>query len=165
MKKFLWGIAIIVIAVIALTALGEDVNKIERSEGNGTQGNSENSSVLYHYELDVKEYGVIAEENGRNLIAIKYGFKNNDDDAHSFYSGITHSVFQNGVKLKVAHDYERENEETYIKSGASVDVVIVYELIDTTSDVEVELELGGTTMYYHEDVDKKITRIIKISGQ
>lgn len=155
MKKVLSIIGIVLVIGIVFYSLRDDSNTI---------GRSANSNKLYEYELDVKEYGVSKTEDGRDVIAIKYKFTNNDDDEHSFYSGIDDSVFQNGVKLNKAYDYEKENYETYIKSGASVDVILVYELIDTTTDVEVVLKLGGTTFYFDEEEEsKKITKTIKIA--
>lgn len=154
MKKVFFIIGVILVIGIAIYSLDDDANTIERSA---------NSNTLYKYELDVKKYGVAKTEDGRYVIAIMYKFTNYDDDEQSFFTGIDDSVFQNGVKLEKAYDYEKENYETYIKSGASVDVTLVYELIDTKTDVEVVLRLGGTTLWYgEEDEDKEITRIIKI---
>lgn len=155
MKKMLAIIGTVLLIGVVFYSLRDDSNKIERSN---------NTNTLYKYVLDVNEYVINTTEDGRNVIALKYSFTNNDDDEQSFYGGIDDSVFQNGIKLNKAYDFQYTNYETYIKSGASVDVILVYELIDTTSDVEVQLQLGGTTIYYDEDeVDKKITKIIKIA--
>ena len=157
MKKVLFIIGIVLVIGIVIYSLGDDANTIERSA---------NSNTLYKYELDIKQYGVGKTEDGRDVIAIMYNFTNNDEDDMSFYAGIDDSVYQNGVKLEKAYDYEKTNYETRIKSGASVDVTLVYELIDTKSDVEVVLELGGLTLWYgEEDENKKITRIIKIEEE
>lgn len=155
MKKILSIVGIVLVIGLVFYSLRDDANTLERSES---------SNTLYKYELDVKEYGVSKTEDGRDVIAIKYKFTNNDDSEQSFFNGIDDGVFQNGVKLEKAYDYEKENYETHIKSGASVDVVLVYELIDTTTDVEVELKLGGSTVYFDEEEEsKKITRTIKIA--
>lgn len=139
----------------------EESNKLNRFD---ESEDSEDSNVLYEYEIEATEYAIGADEEGRNIILINYKFTNNADDATSFFSGITHHVYQNGIRLERSYAYESVNEDTYIKSGASVDIEIVYELLDTTSDVEIEFKLGGSTIYYGEDVDKKITQTIRIAN-
>lgn len=138
----------------------EESNKLDRFD---ESEESEESNVLYEYEIEATEYAIGTDEEGQSFILINYKFTNNGDDANSFFGGITHHVYQNGVRLERAYGYESENEDTYIKSGASVDIEIAYQLIDTTSDVEIEFELGGSTIYYGEDADKKLTQTIRIA--
>ncbi len=137
----------------------ENSNRIERDDQVGnTAGNT-----LRNYELSATEYALGADENGQSIMWVKYRFVNNGDNANSFSGGVDCYLYQNGVRLERSYLYAPVNNEVYIKSGAAVDVEFVYELIDTTSDVEIVFELGGSTIYYGEDADDKLTQIIKIS--
>lgn len=137
----------------------EDANKIERDN------QSENASLnaLGNYELGATEYALGFDENGQSIIWVKYRFINNGDNANSFFGGIDCHLYQNGVRLDRSYLYAPVNDEVYIKSGAAVDVEYVYELIDTSTDVEIVFELGGSTIYLGEDADDMLTQIIKIS--
>ena len=54
--------------------------------------------------------------------------------------------YQNGVGLNSAFvlddsaNYSSDNQTKEIKKGASIEVEVAYELNDTTSDIEVEVE-------------------------
>lgn len=135
----------------------EDANKINRDN------QSESSNVLGHYELGATEYALGLDEEGQSIIWVNYHFVNNGDNANSFAGGIDCHLYQNGVRLDRSYLYAPVNDEVYIKSGAAVDVEYVYELIDTSSDVEIVFELGGRTIYFGEYADDKLTQIIKIS--
>ena len=134
-----------------------DAGKIERDN----QSKSANS--IGNYELQATEYALGLDENGQSVIGVKYHFVNNGENAHSFDSGITCHLYQNGVRLSRSYQYAPVNSDVYIKSGAAIDVEYVYELIDTVSDVEIVFELGGSTIYLGEDADDKLTQIIEIS--
>ena len=155
MKKLI--ICILAISLMCLTSCSaidealEEANKLERLEDSMTLGN---------YEMKAEQYAIDTDENGRHLIKIIYKFKNNGEDGRSFYSAVNYYVYQNGIRLNEAADFDTVNEDTYIKSGASVNVEVVYELKDLATDVEVVFELGT---YYGEQTDEKLTQYIKIS--
>lgn len=96
----------------------------------------------------------IMTKNGELILGIKYSFTNNSDDAACFDWVVDDDVFQNGAELPKI--YTDENATTNIQSGASIDVVIVYQLTDT-SDVDIEL----TDIM--EQYEGKITKTIQIS--
>ncbi len=132
----------------------EEANTIERHGSPNTLG---------EFEIGATEYALGVDENGNNIIWVNYRFVNNGDDASSFFSGIDCHLYQNGVRLESSYLYTPVNDEVYIKSGAAVNVEYVYELIDTISDVEIVFELGGSTVYFGEGADDKLTQIIEIS--
>lgn len=137
----------------------EDANKIERDD----YSENANSNALGDYELAATEYALGLDDNGQPIIYVKYRFVNNGENANSFSGGIDCHLYQSGVRLERSYLYTPVNDEVYIKSGAAVDVEFAYELIDTTSDVEIVFELGGRTIYLDDDAYDKITQIIKIS--
>ncbi len=137
----------------------EDANKIERD---GYLKNAK-PNALWDYELGATEYALGLDEDGQNLIWVKYRFVNNGDDANSFSGGIDCYLFQDGIRLERSYLYAPVNNDVYIKSGAAIDVEYVYALINTTSDVEIVFELGGSTIYFGEGADDRLTQIIKIS--
>lgn len=138
----------------------EEANKLERSEESQV---SDDSMSILGFEIEATEYAIDKDEDGNDIIWVKYHFVNNDEDDTSFYYGIKHGLYQNGVKLERSYKYTPVNQDVFIKSGASVDVEIVYNLLDTSSDVEIVFELGDAIISYQEGADKKLTQHIKIS--
>ena len=74
------------------------------------------------------------------------GFINNVKNAISFTGAFDEEVYQNGVGLNrswVVDDsanYDEGNQTKEIKTGASLDVEVAYELNDTATDIEVEVK-------------------------
>lgn len=144
MKKIKLMIAILLIAIFAVFALGSGDSGTDDQGGanaDGSQGN------LGDYNVDINSCHVAQDYEGKPVIIIKYTFKNvADDDAASFSWSVSDKVYQNGVELESCYSldesagYNSENQSTNIKKGASIEVEVAYELNDTTSDVEVEVE-------------------------
>lgn len=144
MKKTKLMIAILLIAIFAVFALGSGDSGTDDQGGanaDGSQGN------LGDYNVDINSCRVAQDYEGKPVIIIKYTFKNvADDDAASFSWSVSDKVYQNGVELESCYSldesagYNSENQSTNIKKGASIEVEVAYELNDTTSDVEVEVE-------------------------
>ena len=164
MKKLI--ICLLAVSLMCLSSCSaidealEEANKLERSEESKA---ADDSMTILDYEIEATEYAVDKDEDGRDIIWVKYHFVNNDEDDISFYYGIKHGLYQNGVKLEQSYKYTPVNQDVFIKSGASVDVEIVYNLIDTTTDVEIVFELGDAIVNFGEGADKKLTQYIKIS--
>lgn len=124
----------------------EDANKIERDENR--KGN------IGDFYLEIVDYGVDVDEYNTPVIALQILFENRSDDTANFDWVADVDVFQNGIALDfVTSD---ENRTTSIQSGASIKVIMVYQLRDT-SDVDVEItDCMG-------QYDGKIKQTIKIS--
>ena len=141
-------LAIVVLFAFAAFALasGEDETG---NQGSGTaSGSSEN------VDTDIGDYSVVIDScrlakdyEGKDIVIVKYIFTNNsNDEATSFMTAFDDEVYQNGVGLNSAYvlddsaNYSSDNQTKDIKKGATIDVEVAYELNDTTTDIEVEVE-------------------------
>ena len=100
--------------------------------------------------------------DGKDAIIINIKYTNNSEDAQSYMTSMIGKAFQDGVELSSAiimdtDAYDAESQMKEVKKGASIDVQVAYELSNTTSDIEFEVEefLGMS--------DKKATKTFKIS--
>ena len=94
-------------------------------------------------------------------IFITYTFTNvSDEDAAAFTTSVHPEVYQDGVQCETAFaDTDGGgNSMTKVKMGSSIEVVCAYELQNTTSDVEVEVE----ELFSWDDV-KLATRTFQIA--
>ena len=114
------------------------------------------------YEVEIKSARLTKDFEGKAVVVITYAFTNHGKDNASFSFALNDEVFQNGVGLNNAYilkddDYSADNQTKEIKTGASLDVDVAYELNDSTTDVEVEVsELISFD-------DAKITKTFKIA--
>lgn len=138
-------------ALAMIAGLGEGVDEIyengeiieEFAENNITGGSRVlPGNVIDDYVCELKGAEVIKSYDDKDAVRITYNFKNNSDDTVNFNSELNARAFQNGVELQltVAKDNAETNAFTELKPGAAVDVSITYELSDTTSDVNLEIE-------------------------
>lgn len=144
MRKRNVVIAILLIAIFAVFALGSsDAGTDDQGNGNadGTQGN------LGEYNVEILSCRIAQDYEGRPVVIVKYNFKNvADDDATSFMMSVTDKAYQNGMELETCYsvddsaNYDSGKQSTDIKKGASIEVEVAYKLLDTTADVEIEVE-------------------------
>lgn len=144
-KASIISTVILVICIMACT-IGGCSNKIERS--NNGKGN------IGDFYLEIEDYVVDTDLEGNPVLAIKYSFTNNSDEAASFYWVADDFVYQNGIALD--RIYSDENVDTNIQPNVSIDIIMGYELMD---DSDVDVELTDTLGEY----DDKITKTLKIS--
>ena len=163
MKK--WISLLLVLAVICsfgLFALGSssdgdsdsgsqdktsDQGSANATEGAETTEATEDNTRLGDYSVEIKSFRLAKAYDGKPVVIVTYTFTNVDDDeAAAFYLTIKDTVYQNGVGLNEAlfladsAKYSSDNQTKEIKKGASLDVEVAYELNDTTTDIEVEVE-------------------------
>lgn len=138
MKKILSSILVVVlICTFSLFALGS----LESEEADVTD------NVVGNYEVDVIDFRLV-KDYSTDVIIIKYSFTNNSDDSTSFNLAVSDTVYQNGVEInetylildREKYDYDYSIKSKKIKSGATVEIEIAYELNDTVSDIEIEIK-------------------------
>lgn len=111
----------------------ETVSKNETADGN-----------LGEYNVDIKSCRLAKDHEGKDIVIVNYGFKNNSDDSASFTFAISDKVFQNGVGLNKCYTaadsakYSSDNQSKDIKKGATIDVEVAYTLNDDKSPIEIE---------------------------
>ena len=92
----------------------------------------------YAVTIDGAETGTDWE--GNPCVIVTYTFTNNSEEATSFMVALSAEVYQDGVQLDraICDDVDPDPEMNNVKTGASIQVQIAYEL-SSTSDVEVEV--------------------------
>ena len=111
-----------------------------------TEAPTEEDTTLGDYKVEIKDFRLASDFEGKPVIIITYGFTNvSDTSPAAFYLSIEDAVYQNGIGLNEAifvdgSDYSSDNQTKELKMGASLDVEVAYELNDTTSDVEIEIK-------------------------
>lgn len=111
----------------------ETVSKTEKIEG-----------ALGELVVNIKGCRLAKDIEGKDIVIVNYGFKNNSENATSFTFAISDKVFQDGVGLNKCYTtdksakYSSDNQSKSIKKGASLDVEVAYTLNDSTTPIEVE---------------------------
>ena len=168
-RVFTVGVAVLMVLTFGLFAMasGEEETTSEAGNGNQSAGQAqkpqENNNRLGDYEVEIKSARLTKDFEGKDVVVITYAFTNHGKDNASFSFALNDEVFQNGVGLneslflKDGDEYSADNQTKEIKTGASLEVDVAYELNDTTTDVEVEVsELISFD-------DAKITKTFKIA--
>lgn len=151
-KWWFWLIIVLVLIVIIGTTGGDDTDTGATNAASGdssvsqavvkTEANKDNK--LGKYQLEIKNARMTETYDGKPAVVITYGFTNNSDKPASFYVSIDENVYQNDIGLNEAiiltssDDYSSDNQRKEIKTGASLDVDVAYELNDSESDIVVE---------------------------
>ena len=167
MKKLSTLLAVLLIAIFAVFALGSGESESETvDQGSGNaEVSATNDTEIGDYSVEIKSCRLAKDYEGKNVIIVKYGFTNNTNDTPtSFMVAFDDTAFQNGVGLNETYfladsaKYSSDNQTKEIKKGASIDVEVAYELNDTTTDVEIEVE---ELFSFDEKVIKKTFKINK----
>ncbi len=158
-KWWFWVIIVVVLIGIIGAAGGDDT-------GSETTAPSDDASVTQaaaaetkavkdnevgSYQVEIKNARITEDYEGKPVVVITYGFTNNSDNPASFGVAIEDAAFQNDIGLNEAYllsddSYSSDNQLKQIKTGATLDVEVAYELNDSESDVVVEAkELFGWT--------------------
>ena len=121
-------------------------------------------SDLGNYSISIESVRAAEDLYGKPVIIISYLFTNNDDDPRSFFMAFDYAAYQNGVGLNTcyfvddAYNYVSDDIYKEVKQGASITVEVAYELNDTTTAVEVEVQRNSIWS------DKTTTKSFDISG-
>lgn len=164
MKKSISAIlSIALVLVFALFAIASGSSEGEETtQPAGEAQAAETGSNVGDYSVEIKDARLTETYDGKAAVVITYGFTNNAENAVSFSAAFDATAYQGGVGLNEAYvlkdgdSYTTDNHYKEIKTGASLDVDVAYELNDTETDVEVEVEefFGWT--------DDKVTKTFTI---
>ena len=140
-------IAIFATALLTFAAVGcTSTTDPSSQDAQTAQTETENSSsgALGDYAVEIGDYALTKTYDGKDAIVISMKYTNNSDESMSYMSSLMASAFQDGVELSTAiimdDTYDAESQMKELKTGASIDVQVAYELSNTTSDVEFEVE-------------------------
>lgn len=144
MKKLLCLILLLSLSCCILCSCFS--TSVEDNQGSGTVSPSDGDSNLGDYKVTIDSCRMATDYKDTPIVIIKYTFTNNSDDPASFYLTFDAEAFQNGIGLNRCYvvadsaNYSEDNQRKAIKKGATLSVEIAYELNDTTTDIEVEVE-------------------------
>ena len=150
MKKSISAIlSILLVFVFVLFAVGssssDDGGSTEQQSAGEVQS-VENENNIGDYTVEIKDARFTETYDGKPAIVVTYGFTNNSDNPAAFYIAFETDAYQNDIGLNEAYvlkdgdPYSEDNQSKEIKTGASLDVEVAYELNDTESDVVIEVE-------------------------
>lgn len=171
MKKLLALLmAILLVATFGVFALGSGEEDTDTNQGSSVVDEADNiddnekiNDRLGDYAIEILSCRLAKNYSDAPIVIVKYKFTNvEDEDPSAFMWSVSDTVYQDGIGLNKAYivkdsaKYSSDNQSKEIKKGASLEVEVAYELNDTTTDIEVEVQeyLGWS--------DKKITKTFKI---
>lgn len=158
-KWWFWAIIVAVIIIVIAMAGGSDDGN--QGSGNATPGGS--SSTLGDYSVVISSCRLAEDYEGTPIVIVKYSFTNNSDEPTSFWVALKATVYQNDIGLNEcilvddSANYSSDNQMKEIKKGATLDIEVAYELNDTTTPIEVEVE---ELISFN---DKKVTKTFNIN--
>lgn len=105
----------------------------------------ETDGVLGDAKVEIGDCVLAKTYEGKDAVVITLKYTNNADEAKSYMTSLISKAFQDGVELDSAiimdeSVYKSDSQMKELKKGASIDVQVAYELANTTSDVEFEVE-------------------------
>ena len=164
MKKISWILAILFLCAFFVFALGSgDSESSDQGEGKAA-GNETVVDELGDYSVTIDSCRLSKDFEDKPVVIVKYIYTNvSNDEPTAFYIAFDEHVYQNGVGLNESYfvddsaNYSSDNQMKEIKKGATLEVEVAYELNDTTTDIEVEVE------ELFSFSDKKLTKTFKIA--
>ena len=149
-KKKKWIIiaviaGIIVLAVVLGSSGGEGNNNGGASENGASQQINEAPKAvdgkLGNYVCTVKSATKCKNWEGKDSVKIVYNFTNNSSNPMSFDGALEDKVFQDGIALETTFTSTDENEvwDVQIKPGITKEVTKIYQLRNSSSDLEIEV--------------------------
>ncbi|MGN1316035.1 MAG: DUF5067 domain-containing protein [Acutalibacteraceae bacterium] len=147
-KNYLFVVLVVALFFVFAVASGEDSSTtVNQGVDSAASSNAEDDSALGDYSVEISSSRLVKDFEGNDVIIVKYIFTNvNGDNPTSFVAAFDDQAYQNGVGLNESYflsddaEYSLDNQTKEIKKGASLEVEVAYELNDTTTDVEVEIE-------------------------
>ena len=145
MKKVKVLLSVLLLVTFAIFALGSGESS-SSDQGSGSVEKGEETNIG-DYTVEIASCRLAKDWEGKEVVIVKYIYTNvANDEATSFMVAFDEEVYQNGVGLNESimlddsANYSSDNQMKDIKKGASLEVEVAYELNDTTTDIEVEVE-------------------------
>ena len=139
-------IALCILFVLFAIASGESTT-VDQGTQSDKAITEADDTALGSYSVEIADYRFAKDFEGKDCIIVKYVFGNvSGEEPASFMFAFSDYAFQNGVGLNEAYilddsaNYSSDNQSKEIKKGATLEVEVAYELNDTTSPVEIEVE-------------------------
>lgn len=94
------------------------------------------------YVVSIDSARVTTDYDGNPAVVITYTFTNNSDETESFATACSETVYQNGVECSMGFgtDYNSDGYMQKVKPGATTTCELLYNLQDTTTPIDVEVE-------------------------
>ena len=160
-------ISLVLVMALLLTfglfALGSGESSTTDDQGSGNSDTTETKANLGDYNIEIKSCRLATDFEGKKVVIVNYGYTNYGENANSFTTAVETTVYQNGVGLNEAYilddgaNYSADNQTKEIKTGASLDVEVAYELNDETTDIEVEVK---EWISFNDSIVKKTFAIV-----
>lgn len=161
MKRKLFACLLTLITVFSMSACTSTPQTQTETEKENSTPVSD-TKELGDASIEIGDFKLSKTYEGKDAIIINMKYTNNNEDAQSYMTSMLGKAFQDGVELSYAiimdtDSYDAETQMKEVKKDTSIDVQVAYELSNTTSDVEFEVEefLGLS--------DKKATKTFRIS--
>lgn len=143
-------LAIMLVATFGVFAMASS----DSEGGSADQGSDSANGTTSVGNEEIGDYSVVIDScrlakdySGKPVVIVKYIFTNNNsDESTSFSTAFNEEVYQGGVGLNEAFmvdksaNYESDAQYKDIKKGSSIEVEVAYDLNDTTTDIEVEVQ-------------------------
>lgn len=166
MKKTLTLLATVLCLALLAAALTGCLSVANRDGSDKPADNSnaavekkeETDGTLGDYVVEIKSARLAKDYEDKDIVIVTYGFTNNGKNANSFMVAISDKAYQNGIEcdhcyfVKDSENYNSDNQSKDIKTGATLEVEVAYNLNDTTTPLE--LEVAETFSFS----DKKLTK-------
>lgn len=164
MKRIVSGLlCLLILVTFGVCAMASSSSDSNDDQGTGTADSSTADSNLGEYQVEILSCRLAKTYDDKDAVIVKYKFTNNSDEAANFMFAFDETVYQDGIGLNECYfmddsaDYDSGNQTKDIKTGASIEVEVAYELNDSTTDIEVEVEELISFS------DKKVTKTFKIA--
>ena len=138
---------ILIFGLFALGSTSDDKDNTAVTQKSGNVDTEEANNSLGDFSVEIKSCRLAKDYEGKDVVIVTYAFTNvNDNDPTSFDIAIEDNVYQEGVGLNRSYiiddsyNYNSDNSTKEIKKGASIDVEVAYELNDTSTPIEVEVQ-------------------------
>lgn len=126
------------------SVMSEMMPDMSSSNNESSTKNETTDASLGEYDVKIVGYRLAKDYEDKDIVIVKYNFKNNSDNSASFTFAISDKVYQKGIGLNKCYtvadsaNYSSANQSKDIKKGASIDVEVAYNLNDNSTPIEVE---------------------------
>lgn len=166
-KKKRWIIIGVIVGVIIIFSVFWSIGSEDTSDS-GSSGGSEtvqkveeqksSDGKLGDYVCTVKSATKCKNWDGKDSVKIIYNFTNNSSSSQSFDGALEDKVFQDGIALEstfTSGSDENEVWDVQIKPGITKEVTKIYQLRDSSSDLEIEV---SEWLSFKDEVYKKTVK-------
>lgn len=147
--KRAWFIILIVVFVIFVIAVatsgGGDSTSDTPTQNAGAVIDDSGDSNLGDYKVEIKSCKLSKDYEGKSIAIVTFAYTNNSSSPAAFDIAFLTHAYQGGIEAEKAYfikddNYnDNNNQSKEIKSGVTIDVMVAYELNDTSTPLEIEV--------------------------